>query len=80
MHDGCNGNYENGKDVIDKVRAMGFANQNLPMAFQIQCEECNETFEMTTFEDKCPNCGVVYAVTPCHAFDPSNVMAGPTGY
>ena len=80
MHDGCAGSFENGKQVVDKVRMMGFNIQPMPMPMQIECVQCNEKFEMTCFEDKCPKCEMVYGVTPCHAFDPSNVMAAGIGY
>ena len=80
MHEGCSGSFENGKQVVDKVRMMGFADQLLPMPMEVACGECDGNFEMTTFEDKCPECGMVYGVTPCHAFDPANVMAAGKGY
>lgn len=80
MHDGCAGSFENGKQVVDKVRQMGFSPQPMPMPLDITCVECKETFEMATFEDKCPKCKMVYGVTPCHAFDPENVMAAGISY
>ncbi|MCT4541954.1 MAG: hydrogenase maturation nickel metallochaperone HypA [Vallitalea sp.] len=80
MHEGCSGSFENGKQVVDKVRMMGFSLQPMPMPLTIECEECGDAFEMETFEDKCPHCGMVYGVTPCHAFDPDNVMAAGIGY
>jgi Zn finger protein HypA/HybF involved in hydrogenase expression len=80
MHDGCTGTFENGKEVVSKVRAMGFALQFLPMPLNIECVECKETFEMNTFEDKCPHCNMVYGVVPCHAFDPENVKAAGINY
>lgn len=80
MHEGCSGSFENGKQVVDKVRMMGFATQPMPMPMQIHCKECDNDFEMVTFEDKCPDCGMVYGVTPCHAFDPDNVMAAGKNY
>ena len=80
MHEGCNGSYESGKEVVDKLRAMGFSDQFMPMAFSIKCVECGETFEMSTYEDKCPHCKMVYGVTPCHAFDPENIAAAEKNY
>ncbi|MDC7223329.1 MAG: hypothetical protein PQJ60_06275 [Spirochaetales bacterium] len=80
MHDGCSGSFENGKQVVDKVRAMGFAGQPMPMPMELKCVECGKDFEMTSFEDKCPSCGMVYGVTPCHAFDPNNVMPAGVDY
>lgn len=80
MHEGCSGSFESGKQLVDKVRSMGFANQPMPMPLNIDCKECGKTFEMNTFEDKCPTCGMVYGVTPCHAFDPDNVVAAGKDY
>lgn len=79
-HDGCSGSFENGKMVADKVRQMGFDQQMLPMAFDIACENCGKDFEMGYFESHCPHCDMVYAVTPCHAFDPANIMAAGISY
>ena len=74
MHDGCSGNFSNGKQVVAKLRMMGFERQAMPVPANINCE-CGNTISMTTFEFKCPHCGMVYIVTPCHAFDPNNIMA-----
>lgn len=79
VHDGCSGSFENGAQVVDKVRQLGFAQQPMAMPISIDCE-CGETFDMVTHEDKCPKCGMVYAVTPCHSFDPSNVMKAGINY
>ncbi|MCK5878674.1 MAG: hypothetical protein KAH24_02775 [Holophagae bacterium] len=75
MHDGCSASFEGGAQVLNKVRAMGFSFQPMPMPLEIECGSCSEKFEMTTFESVCPNCGMIHAVTPCHAFDPANVSA-----
>ena len=80
MHDGCNGSFGNGEEVVSKVRFMVFSEQLIPMPLEIVCVECSKAFEMSTFEDACPHCGMVYGVTPCHAFDPSNVKAAGIGY
>lgn len=80
MHEGCSGSFNDGKEVVDKVRAMGFSEQYMPVPLYIKCKECGETFEMSTFEDICPSCNMVYGVTPCHAFDPENVMAAGINY
>lgn len=80
MHDGCSGSFENGKEVADKVRMMGFSLQAMPMPLNIKCENCEEEFTMEKFEDKCPKCDMVYAVTPCHAFDPGNVQPAGIDY
>ena len=80
MHDGCSGSFESGQEVANKVRQMGFSPQPMPMPMDIECKECGKTFEMITFEDKCPHCNMVYAVVPCHAFDPNNVQAAGINY
>ncbi len=80
MHDGCGGSFENGQQVVDKIRMMGFAGQCMPMPFEIKCSNCAKTFTMETFEGKCPGCGMVFGVTPCHAFDPENIKAAGIEY
>ncbi len=80
MHDGCSGSFTNGKQMADKVRAMGFSHGNMPMPLTIHCENCETDFTMTTFETKCPNCDMVYAVTPCSCFDPANVKPAGINY
>jgi Zn finger protein HypA/HybF involved in hydrogenase expression len=80
MHDGCNSTFQNGQEVVDKVRQMGFSEQYMPMPLEITCKECGEAFEMETFESQCPKCKMVYGVTPCHAFDPDNVKAAGIDY
>ncbi len=80
MHEGCSGSFEDGKEVVDKVRQMGFASQFMPMPLQITCKECDHSFEMETFEGKCPKCNMVYGVTPCHAFDSENVKPSGVDY
>ena len=59
MHDGCSGSFTNGKQVVDKVRMMGFSDGLLPMPLTIKCE-CGTTFQMEYFEDDCPNCKMDY--------------------
>ena len=80
MHDGCSGSFESGKAIVDKVRMMGFADQFMPVPMEIICTACGSGFLMETFEAKCPDCGSVYGVTPCHAFDPTGVMNAGVGY
>lgn len=80
MHDGCAGSFQTGMQVVDKVRMMGFAAQPMPMPMDITCENCNTEFTMELFEGKCPECNMVYGVTPCHAFDPANIMAAGIDY
>jgi len=80
MHDGCNGSFDNGTQVVDKIRMMGFNRQFMPVPATFKCVECGEEITMTTFEYECENCGMVYGVTPCHAFDVSNIMPAGIKY
>lgn len=80
MHDGCAGTFENGKQIVEKVRQMGFSSQQTPMPLTITCVGCEKSFDMETFESKCPSCNMFYGVTPCHAFDSANVMAAGVDY
>ncbi len=80
MHDGCSGSFTSGKQVVDKVRMMGFNLQPMPIPLTIGCVECGEDFLMERFEGQCPKCRMVYGVTPCHAFDPANVAAAGIDY
>lgn len=79
MHDGCSNNFTNGKQVVDKVRMMGFSEGALPIAFDIECE-CGNTFTMEYFEDQCPHCKMVYGVTPCSCHDPKLVQKAGIDY
>lgn len=79
MHDGCSGSFESGKQVVDKLRAMGFSSGQMPIPLQIECSACGESRLMTTFEYRC-ECGMVYGVTPCHAFAPEYVQAAGKDY
>ena len=80
MHDGCSGSFQNGRQVVDKIRMMGFNLQPMPVPLEMSCESCGADFMMETFESRCPGCGMVYGVTPCHSFDPSAVMAAGKDY
>jgi Zn finger protein HypA/HybF involved in hydrogenase expression len=80
VHDGCSGTFADGKMIADKVRQMGFNLMHMPVPFDIKCENCGNTFEMDCFESHCPHCDMVYAVTPCHAYDPAHIMAAGVGY
>jgi Zn finger protein HypA/HybF involved in hydrogenase expression len=75
MHDGCNGDFASGQDILTKIRTMGFNCQPMPAILTLNCENCTNSFQMETFECQCPACGMVYAVTPCHAGDPAAVRA-----
>jgi hypothetical protein len=75
MHDGCHGKFENGAQVVNKLRMMGFSGYTMPEPAKINCVGCATEFTMETLEDKCPGCGMVYGVTPCHATDVASIQA-----
>jgi Zn finger protein HypA/HybF involved in hydrogenase expression len=80
MHDGCSGSFSSAKQVVDKVRMMGFAAGMIPDPIELACKHCGETILMTTFEFACPHCQAVHAVTPCHAFSADHVQCAGVGY
>ena len=79
MHDGCSGSFENGKEVVDKVRSMGFDQQAPPAPLFYTCS-CGLEQEMLSFVHSCEKCSMVVGVTPCHAFDAENVLEAGKGY
>lgn len=79
MHEGCSGSFQSGKQVVDKLRMMGFSEGQVPVPLTIHCDNCGKDFIMDTFETKC-ECGMVYGVTPCHAFSPEHVQAAGIDY
>jgi len=72
MHDGCSAKFEDGIEVLNKVRMVGFSNGFLPIPFRIKCE-CGNSFDMKTFESFCDKCNTIYAVTPCNSFSIENI-------
>lgn len=80
MHQGCDGSFGGGAQVVDKLRMMGFSSMAMPGEVMITCEGCGTVFQMQTMEDRCPDCGMVYGVTPCHAHDARSVQAAGIGY
>ncbi len=67
MHDGCSGTFDSGKQIVDKIRMMGFNTSPLATSFDINCTNCENTFLMEKMEAACPLCGMVFGVTPCHS-------------
>ncbi len=80
MHDGCSGSFGSGKEVVNKLRMMGFSRQPMPVPIPLTCSQCGTEFRMETYEDRCPQCTMVYGVTPCHAFDANSVMPAGIDY
>ncbi|MBS9776291.1 MAG: hypothetical protein KGV57_04315 [Fusobacterium sp.] len=75
MHEGCSGKFEDGKQVLNKLKMMGFSDNPMPFPATFNCRECGNEIEMKTFEYECPHCTMVYAVTPCHAFDVESILS-----
>jgi Zn finger protein HypA/HybF involved in hydrogenase expression len=80
MHDGCSGHSESGKQIVDKIRLMGFNTRTLPVALEISCSYCDNQFQMEMMETRCPSCGMVYGVTPCHSHSAEFVQAAGVNY
>jgi len=80
MHDGCSGTFDSGKQVVDKIRMMGFNHTPLAVAFEISCSHCDNTFQMEKMEAMCPSCNMVYGVTPCHSHSAQFVKAAGVNY
>ena len=80
MHDGCSGSFQNGRQIADRVRMMGYDDMPLPNPLEIDCVNCSGSFKMQTMVSHCPACNMVYAVTPCHSHSPEAVMPVGIGY
>ncbi len=78
-NDGCAPDLNNGKAIVDKVRQVGVGRGMLEVAFTIECE-CGESFPMVHYEEVCPNCEMVYGVTPCSSHDPKNIKSAGIRY
>ncbi len=80
MHDGCSGTFETGKQIVDKIRMMGFNTNLLGTPLEISCSNCDAIFQMKRMESHCPFCGMVYGVTPCHSHSAQFVKAAGVKY
>ena len=80
MHEGCTGSFGDGKAVVDKIRMMGFNERPMPIPIKMVCKECENEFEMTHLETKCPHCNMVYGVTPCSTSNPERIMPAGKDY
>jgi predicted RNA-binding Zn-ribbon protein involved in translation (DUF1610 family) len=80
MHDGCSGAYESGKQIVDKIRMMGFNKSQLAASLEISCTNCDAVFQMEFMESACPECGMIYGVTPCHSHSSEFVKAAGIKY
>ncbi len=80
MHNGCSGQHESGKEIVDKIRMMGFNTAPVVDPFEINCNNCQTGFQMDYMESQCPSCGMVYGVTPCSAHNPAAVKPAGVNY
>ncbi|MBA3009176.1 MAG: hypothetical protein KKF12_20845 [Proteobacteria bacterium] len=80
MHDGCSGAFESGKQIVDKIRMMGFNSTPLACPLEINCHNCHTLFQMETMESRCPSCGMVYGITPCHSHSSEFAKAAGVDY
>jgi len=80
MHDGCSGSFVSGKQIVDKIRMMGFNKNFLAAPLTIDCSNCDTVFQMETMESQCPSCKMVFGVTPCHSHSVQHVKAAGVSY
>lgn len=81
MSCGCaNTDKNNGKSVVDLVRSKGKDTFPLRTPLELKCSNCENTFTMNTHVDKCPQCDMVYGVTPCSSHDKGNVKPAGINY
>ena len=80
MHNGCSGDHESGKQIVDKIRMMGFNSSPLEAPLEITCTNCDTIFQMERMESSCSSCGMVYGVTPCHSNSAQFVKAAGINY
>ncbi|MFA6831293.1 MAG: hypothetical protein WCR36_03355 [Bacteroidaceae bacterium] len=76
----CEGNFKSGKELVNKLRSMGYSQLLLPLPLEVKCQHCGEMFTMQEFESKCPKCGMVHGIAVCHADDAKNVMGAGIDY
>ena len=80
MHDDGSGSFQSGKQIVDKIRTMGFNTSPVGAELKINCTNCDTVFQMATMESKCPSCKMVYGVTPCHSHSAEFVKAAGVNY
>ena len=80
MHEGCSGQFPNGQQIADKVRMMGYDTVPLTIPLNFACVQCQQRLAMVTMVTQCPECRMVYAVTPCHADSAQHVQPAGIDY
>ncbi|WP_026960248.1 hypothetical protein [Aliagarivorans taiwanensis] len=79
MSCGCGTDHSDGKAIIDRLRVKGLADKPMKQSYQINCE-CQSEFTMTTFSASCPQCGMVFGVTPCSQHALENIKPAGVNY
>lgn len=69
----CGCEFNTPKDVLERVRAKGVANDKMDVTYEIECE-CGNTVVMEKFETHCDNCDGIYTVTPCSQDNPEKIV------
>ncbi|MGL4971982.1 MAG: hypothetical protein ACRC6H_02460 [Culicoidibacterales bacterium] len=77
---GCGTPQKGGKAIVDKVRLKGMDAAQMPKAHELTCQACATEFTMVTYVDQCPNCQMVYGVTPCSADQVENIKPAAVNY
>ncbi len=80
MHDACSDAFQSGKQIVDKIRIMGFNTSPIGAELKIKCTNCDAEFQMAYMESQCPSCKMVYGVTPCHSHSAQFVKAAGVNY
>lgn len=80
MQNLCSDPNQSGREIVDKIRMMGFNTSPVAAPFEINCSHCGKKFTMDFMESQCPSCKMVYGVTPCQAHDSASVKPAGIEY
>ncbi len=78
-NDGCAPDLNDGKAIVNKVRQVGVREGLLETPHMLTCD-CGNEIKMVHFEEKCPNCQMVYGVTPCSSHNKDSIKAAGINY
>ena len=80
MYNACSDPNQSGRQIVDKIRMMGFNSTPVAAPFNLTCTNCSTEFTMEYMETQCPSCRMVYGVTPCQAHDKNSVKPAGINY
>ncbi len=60
----CNCEFNSAREVLERVKAKGVANEKMEVEYKMECE-CGNIHTMNTFVSECEQCHGIFAVTPC---------------